>query len=174
MVVVDPGFGMFEKIYCQQVSKPSGTFSVPSTMCTRVSYREGGGVHFPQNYDVIIISTATWVTSPVFWSSQLQTWHIIQTSRDALVSCPSCYLFMDWYQRNSSQVMVRADLETELMFLPPQWLVLVGLSSCADKDGLQLSLVCNLREGAAIYNGMWNTISSFHGSFCVTTLHNCL
>ena len=45
--------------------------------------------------------------------------------------------------------MVRADSETELMFLPPQWLVLVGLSSCADK----LSLVCNLREGAAIYNG---------------------
>ena len=49
---------------------------------------------------------------------------------------------------------MRADSETELMFLPPQWLVLVGLSSCADEDGLQLSLVCNLREGAAIYNGM--------------------
>ena len=42
MVVLDPGLGMFEKIYCQQVSKPSGTFSVPSTMCTRVSYRGGG------------------------------------------------------------------------------------------------------------------------------------
>lgn len=51
--------------------------------------------------------------------------------------------------------MVRADSETELMFLPPQWLVLVGLSSCPDKDSLQLSLVCNLREGAAIYNCMW-------------------
>ena len=115
MVVLDPGLGMFEKIYCQQVSKPSGTFSVPSTMCTRVSYRGGGHGDFlslpppppfppfPQNYDVIIISTATiytekkntWVTSPVFWSSQLQTCCVcdaLQTLRDALVSCPSCYL----------------------------------------------------------------------------------